>query len=66
MHLDPAVKDSMDAVGTGMVPALVWAKTKSQDGTSYSTLLKPVQDDPDDLLGSYQDSVRRHRACATS
>jgi hypothetical protein len=50
MHLDPAVRDSMDAVGTGMVPALVWAKTKSQDGTSYSTLLKPVQDDPDDLL----------------
>lgn len=48
--IDPAVKDSMDAVGTGMVPAMVWAKTKSEDGTSYSTLLKPAQDDPADLI----------------
>lgn len=39
--LDPAIKDSMAAVGTGLVPALAWAKTKSQDGTSYSVLLKP-------------------------
>jgi hypothetical protein len=49
MHLDPAVRDSMSAVNTGMVPALVWAKTKSQDGTSYSTLLKPEQDTPDSI-----------------
>jgi hypothetical protein len=54
MHLDPAVKDSMDAVGTGMVPALVWAKTKSQDGTSYSTLLKPVQEDTESLIERLQ------------
>lgn len=50
MELDPAVADSMDAVGTGLIPALVWAKTKNPDGTSYSTLLKPAQDDPQDLL----------------
>ena len=52
LHLDPAVKDSMDAVGTGMVPALIWAKTKSEDGTSYSTLLKPVQDDPETYISA--------------
>lgn len=39
---DPAIQASMAAVGTSMVPALVWAKTKSEDGTSYSTLLKPA------------------------
>jgi hypothetical protein len=40
-ELDPAIQDSMTAVGTNMVPALAWAKTKSEDGTSYSVLLKP-------------------------
>lgn len=40
-QLDPAIADSMQAVGTNMVPALAWAKTKSKDGTSYSVLLKP-------------------------
>lgn len=46
-NLDPAIQDSMTAVGTNMVPALAWAKTKSKDGTSYSVLLKPeaVADD---------------------
>lgn len=42
-NLDPAVQASMVAVGTDMVPALAWAKTKSEDGTSYSVLLKPEQ-----------------------
>jgi hypothetical protein len=41
MSLDPAIHASMVAVGTDMVPALAWAKTKSEDGTSYSVLLKP-------------------------
>jgi predicted DNA-binding protein (UPF0251 family) len=27
--IDPAIRDSMAAVGTGLVPALAWAKTKS-------------------------------------
>ena len=38
---DPAIKESMLAAGTEMVPQLAWAKTKSADGTSYSVLLKP-------------------------
>lgn len=44
---DPAIKESMAAVGTNMVPRLAWAKTKNEDGTSYSVLLRPaeVQDD---------------------
>ncbi len=47
---DPAIAASMRAVGTGMVPALTWAKTKpGEDGLSYSVLLKP-EPVPDDLL----------------
>lgn len=45
---DPAIQASMDAVGTGLVPALAWAKTRNEDGTSYSVLLKPAQDAPED------------------
>lgn len=41
LDLDPAIRDSMAAVGTSLTPALAWAKTKSEDGTSYSVLLKP-------------------------
>jgi hypothetical protein len=37
----------MGAVGTGLVPALAWAKTKNPDGTSYSVLLKPQQEADD-------------------
>jgi len=57
MHLDPAVKDSMNAVNTGMVPALIWAKTKSQDGTSYSTLLKPAQDTTEDYIDALKSGL---------
>jgi hypothetical protein len=49
LDVDPAIKDSMNAVGTGMVPRLAWAKTKNPDGTSYSVLLKPAEDEPEDL-----------------
>ena len=53
-NTDPAIRDSMDAVGTGLVPALTWAKTKSEDGTSYSVLLKPppVEDNILDRIGA--------------
>lgn len=46
-RIDPAIQDSMTAVGTQMIPQLAWAKTKSTDGTSYSVMLKPdpIQDD---------------------
>lgn len=50
MELDPAIADSMQAVGTGLVPALAWAKTKNKDGTSYSVLLKPEQAKTESLL----------------
>lgn len=49
-HIDPAIKDSMAAVGTNMVPRLAWAKTKSEDGTSYSVLLKPEESDSFDAI----------------
>lgn len=50
MELDPAIADSMAAVGTGMIPALTWAKTKNPDGTSYSVLLKPQQEEAESLI----------------
>lgn len=50
LHIDPAISDAMRAVKTGMVPTLAWAKTKSEDGTSYSVLLKPEQEQPPDFL----------------
>lgn len=46
---DPAIQAAMDDVGTNMVPALAWAKTKSKDGTSYSVLLKPEPFATDEL-----------------
>lgn len=47
LHIDPAISDAMRAVKTDMVPTLAWAKTKSEDGTSYSVLLKP-EHEPED------------------
>lgn len=43
-RLDPAIVDAQKAVNTNLTPALVWAKTKNEDGTSYSALLKPEED----------------------
>jgi hypothetical protein len=54
---DPAIRDSMAAVGTGLVPRLAWAKTKSEDGTSYSVLLKPDQDTPESLIDALRDGL---------
>jgi hypothetical protein len=47
---DPAIEAAMQAVNTGMVPALAWAKTKpDESGMAYSVLLKP-QPVADDFL----------------
>lgn len=54
---DPAIQASMAAVGTSMVPALVWAKTKSEDGTSYSTLLKPVEAETESMAQCIADAL---------
>lgn len=43
-HQDEAIENAMEAVSTNMVPGLVWAKTKNEDGTSYSVLLKPEKE----------------------
>lgn len=43
-RIDPAIRMGMAAVGTNMEPRLVWAKTKNDDGTSYSVLLRPEVD----------------------
>ena len=41
LRADNAVSDAMSAVNTSITPALIWAKTKNEDGTGYSVLLKP-------------------------
>jgi len=40
LDLDPAIKKAMTAVGTGMVPSVVWDKTQP----GYSVLLRPAQE----------------------
>ena len=42
-HEDPAIAEGMDAIGTEMEPTLMWVKTKNEEGTSHSVLLKPVK-----------------------
>jgi hypothetical protein len=54
--VDPAIQASMDAVGSGMVPQLAWLKTKNDNGTSYSVLLKPAQPDEADLIDRIRDA----------
>lgn len=54
-HQDEAIEQAMDAVGTRMVPGLVWAKTKEENGTSYSVLLKPAKEEGP----SYEDIADR-------
>lgn len=56
-HIDPAIQDSMNAVGTQLVPALAWAKTKSADGTAYSVLLKPAPEDMGQVIRDALSSI---------
>lgn len=44
---DPAISAAKSAVNTRMQPVLAWAKTKEEDGTSYSVLLRPAADEVD-------------------
>lgn len=45
---DPALEKAAQAVGTNMMPALAWLKTKAdENGMSYSVMLKPVAEDRD-------------------
>jgi hypothetical protein len=61
-NIDPAIRDSMNAVGTGLVPALAWAKTKSEDGTSYSVLLKPAVEDLPSIMDQIRDAFEDMQA----
>lgn len=46
--LDGATQAAMDAVGTGLVPRMMWAKTHRDGSTTYSTLLR--EDDAETSL----------------
>lgn len=54
---DAAIENAKAAVGTRLEPVLAWAKTKSEDGTSYSVLLKPDRGiDSADMLQRIRDA----------
>lgn len=47
---DPAIDGAMQAVGTGLVPAMAWIKTKATaDTPGYSVMLKPADAEPEDI-----------------
>lgn len=52
---DPAITDAKAAIGTNLTPSLVWAKTKNEDGTSHSVLLRP-EALPDETLHRIRDA----------
>jgi hypothetical protein len=54
---DPAIADAKRAVGTGLNPVLAWAKTKNDDGTSYSVLLRPEPIDTQNLIEQIKDAL---------
>ena len=54
---DPAIRDAKAAVGTGLNPVLAWAKTKNEDGTSYSVLLRPEPVAVDSLIDQIRDAL---------
>ena len=46
--LDPAIKNAMGAVDTGLLPSVAWIKTKATaDAPGYSVMLRPQVDDED-------------------
>jgi len=47
--MDPAIQESMEAIGTGLVPGDVWVKTKNPGGTSYSVRLRPEAKPPEEV-----------------
>lgn len=46
---DPAMSAAMQAVGTNLIPRMMWAKTHKDGSTTYSTLLRE-EDDAVDLV----------------
>lgn len=57
LEADPAILDGMEAVGTQLTPRLVWAKTKSEDGTSFSILLKPQDPEFPSFLEQIRETI---------
>lgn len=64
---DPAIQEGMQAVGTGLVPKLAWAKTKTaKDGTQltdWSVMLKP-DPLPDETLDRIRSAFEGMEAAA--
>lgn len=46
--VDPAIKQGMTAIGTGLVPSVAWIKTKpTDDAPGVSFMLRPPVEDPE-------------------
>ena len=52
---DPAISAAMKRINTSIVPNLTWVKTKHEDGTAYSVLLKPEQISFDSLVENLEE-----------
>lgn len=57
-RIDPAISDSMKAVGTNMVPALAWAKIPPKDGEiGYSVMLRPDPEPPEAIAERIREAL---------
>jgi hypothetical protein len=58
LTLDPAIADGMDAVGTDVIPRLLWAKSgPDAEGMSYSAMLRPGTQEFTTFLDLIRDTV---------
>lgn len=58
LHADPAIAASMRVAGTELVPSMVWAKVKDEDGTRYSVQLRPKPQDPVAFLDEVHEAFK--------
>jgi hypothetical protein len=54
---DPAIARAKQAIGTNLSPVLTWVKTKNENGTSHSVLIKPRPLDPETLADQIRDAL---------
>jgi hypothetical protein len=54
---DPAIAVAKKAIGTQLNPVLTWVKTKNEQGTSHSVLIKPQPLDPETLADQIRDAL---------
>jgi len=54
---DPAIARAKQAIGTNLSPVLTWVKTKNENGTSHSVLLRPESVYPQTLAERIREAL---------